>query len=275
MKICNVLKGSNIIQNTFVMFFMTMFSGQVFAGTVLHGDLVEVSIQINENPQAAYFFEPSGNIDIKGSTTRSSKYFRAFKAKEGDEYGITIRLKDRKRRYQVAIAIDGRNVIDGKKLTRNYDHSSSWGQAYIFSVDGDNNGGTVLGWRESMDTVRKFVFSKPENSLAATAWDDWSAMGTIVVVVFREEEKDQSHVLTPRCGGLKARGGCSAGGGKGARTRGLGTGAGGQIESRVETGKFKPKDLAYEIFVLRYMAQEDLAMQEIERSFIKFPINSR
>lgn len=201
------------------------------------GNLIRVSLQVNDKAQAARFFAPT---DIASAQKHGATTFHYFyvEAKESDNYGITIRLQDISKRYSVPTCVDGRDVIDGRKINGDVGSAHTWGQAYILSNEG-GNGGTIEGWREDENTVRRFVFTAPEKSLAGK-WDDYSAMGTIVVSVFEENPPPEL--------GLTTRG----------ATRGLGTGYGERVESRVTESEFQAKPIASEVFVIRYRTRKEL-----------------
>ncbi|MBK5094577.1 MAG: hypothetical protein JJE32_02750 [Deltaproteobacteria bacterium] len=105
--------------------------------------------------------------------------FRAYvEAEKGEQYGIRIQ-NNTARRVGVVVAVDGRNIISGKKsnLRRNE-------RMYIL---GPHESETYDGWRTAKDTVNRFYFTKPGASYAA-AFGDTSAMGVVAVAVYREKD---------------------------------------------------------------------------------------
>jgi hypothetical protein len=105
--------------------------------------------------------------------------FRAYvEAEKGEEYGIRIR-NNTARRVGVVVAVDGRNIISGKKsnLRRNE-------RMYIL---GPYESATYEGWRTAMNTVNRFYFTEPGDSYAG-AFGDYSAMGVVAVAVYREKD---------------------------------------------------------------------------------------
>jgi hypothetical protein len=80
-------------------------------------------------------------------------------------------------RVGVVIAVDGRNIISGKKsyLRRNE-------RMYIVSPFQTASYG---GWRTGKDVVNRFYFTEADDSYAH-AWRDDTAMGVIAVAVYRE-----------------------------------------------------------------------------------------
>jgi hypothetical protein len=103
-----------------------------------------------------------------------------IKAKKGQSYGIRVRNKTANR-IGVVIAVDGRNIVSGKKsyLSKNE-------RMYIL---GPFESSVYTGWRTGRNQVNRFYFSKAKNSYAA-GWGDESAMGVIAVAAF-EEKKHQ------------------------------------------------------------------------------------
>lgn len=203
----------------------------VIAGT-LKGELVEISIEMDDRTNS--LFHPNEFSSYTPGSSRSSDWhYRYAEAVKGKSYGITIRLKDCTKKYAIAIAVDGIDVIDGEQILA-VDNYNSWPRAYVFDC-GKDNGGTIKGWRESQDHVREFVFTDAANSLAAK-WDDYSAMGTIVVSVFRENIPEKVRGLS----------------------KGLGTGYGERLDSHVDETKFEAKEQAYEVFVIKYETKATL-----------------
>lgn len=198
------------------------------------GSLVDVSLEIGESSDAGRFFLPRNIKDVAGSRSNPDIRYRYLEARAGQKYGVTVRLHDCSKRYQVSIAIDGRCILSGRKVP-SVNSFITWPAGYIFFCDSEN-GGTIRGWREDQDTVREFVFTSPEQSFAGK-WGDFSAMGTIVIAVFRESSEPDLPKIA---------------------TRGLGTGYGDRIESQVRTEEFHSKDIAYEIFVLNYQSKDNL-----------------
>jgi len=81
------------------------------------------------------------------------------------------------RRIGLVIAVDGRNIISGKKS-----HLSASEPMYVL---GPYAHGVYDGWRTSSRDVHRFFFTDAEDSYA-DAWGDRSAMGVIAVAAFRE-----------------------------------------------------------------------------------------
>lgn len=105
-------------------------------------------------------------------------------ALKGDHY--RIKVKNRlNRRVGLVIAVDGRNIISGKK---------SWlmnnERMYILEPYGS---GEFAGWRTAQDRINRFYFTDVPDSYAS-AFGDESAMGVIAVAIYPEVQRYQ----TPR-----------------------------------------------------------------------------
>lgn len=97
-------------------------------------------------------------------------------AVKGEHYSITVRNR-LNRRVGVVVAVDGRNIISGKKSwLRNSE------RMYILEPCGS---GEFAGWRTGTDTINRFYFTSVADSYAA-AFKDKSAMGVIAVAVYPE-----------------------------------------------------------------------------------------
>jgi hypothetical protein len=97
-------------------------------------------------------------------------------AVKGERYSILVR-SNVSRRVGLVVAVDGRNIISGKKSTLKSDE-----QMYILEPYGS---GEYSGWRTAQDTVNRFYFTTADDSYAA-AFKDESAMGVIAVAVYQE-----------------------------------------------------------------------------------------
>jgi len=104
---------------------------------------------------------------------------RAYlEAINGENYSLQIRNHSNQR-VGLVIAVDGRNIISGKKSTLK--HSENM---YIL---GPYETQTYSGWRTSSQDIHRFYFTDIEDSYAH-AFDDDSAMGVIAVAVFEEKQ---------------------------------------------------------------------------------------
>jgi len=113
----------------------------------------------------------------KGGTHIIKKY---LEARRGLNYGIAIRNMTPER-IGVVIAVDGRNIISGKKSNLQNDED-------MYIVNGYGYG-QYDGWRTASDRVHKFYFTDIADSYAMRAFSDSTAMGVIAVAIYREKER--------------------------------------------------------------------------------------
>jgi hypothetical protein len=108
---------------------------------------------------------------------REGEYYY-LEAVKGQRYSIQVTNKS-DRRIGVVIAVDGRNIIDGKKsnLLRNE-------RMYIIGPYDTN---TFEGWRTGMERTNRFYFTEQSDSYAEKVFADASAMGTIALAVYKEK----------------------------------------------------------------------------------------
>jgi len=104
---------------------------------------------------------------------------RAYlEAKDGKSYGIKVRNNSHQR-IGLVIAVDGRNIISGKKS-----YLKSKERMYILNP---YQSSTYKGWRSSKNRVNEFYFTDVPDSYAERTFGDTSAMGVIAVAVFKEK----------------------------------------------------------------------------------------
>ena len=106
--------------------------------------------------------------------------YRAYvQAEHNARYGLRIR-NHTDRRVGLVVAVDGRNIISGKKsYLRNTE------RMYVLEPYGV---AVYRGWRTGRDEVHRFYFTESSDSYAE-AWGDQSAMGVIAVVAFAEKRQ--------------------------------------------------------------------------------------
>ena len=104
---------------------------------------------------------------------------RAYlEAKDGKSYGIKVKNRSNER-IGLVIAVDGRNIISGKKS-----YLKSNERMYILNP---YQRATYKGWRSSKNRVNEFYFTDVPDSYADRTFGDTSAMGVIAVAVFKEK----------------------------------------------------------------------------------------
>ena len=154
---------------------MMMVAGTAYphSGDRLRG---EVSIEVVSATGSTFLSIPHQDF-WKGGTHIIKKY---LEARKGDNYGIVIRNMTSER-VGVVIAVDGRNIISGKKSNLKNDEA-------MYLVNGHDQA-RYDGWRTDKDTVHKFYFTDTHDSYAVRTFSDLTSMGVIAVAVYRERER--------------------------------------------------------------------------------------
>jgi hypothetical protein len=111
---------------------------------------------------------------------QEGKFFYT-EAVKGQRYSIQITNKSN-RRIGIVIAVDGRNIIDGKK--------SDLKRSERMYIIGPYETHTFEGWRTGMDRTNRFYFTEQTDSYAEKVFADASAMGTIALAVYREKSAE-------------------------------------------------------------------------------------
>ncbi len=142
---------------------------------------VEARNFMNYSPIRMDVIDDNGNIFRQIATeSEARKVKRAYiQAKRGKRYSLRLRnMSDQ--RIGVVIAVDGRNILTGKK---------SWlrSKEKMYILDPYETA-TYKGWRTAKNQVNRFFFTAEDNSYAQ-AWGDNSAMGVIALAVFYERPR--------------------------------------------------------------------------------------
>lgn len=224
---------------TCVLFVLLMgFANCAWAGST--GNAVEVQMRSGSGRMLPLY-------PVAALSPNRKLYAEAVK---GDQYSIIVRNL-LNRRVGVVVAVDGRNIISGKKSWLRNDE-----RMYILEPYGQ---GEFTGWRTSLDSINRFYFTDVADSYAA-AFHDESAMGVIAVAVYpevqrREEPKDLSQAL-PKSDQRAA---------PSARPEGesAGTGFGRQEYSPVRVVAFEPEGMAADKIYIKYEWRSTLCRQGI------------
>jgi hypothetical protein len=133
-------------------------------------NLVDVRI-VSDSGEEFQKFRARPLIDQEG------KFFY-MEAVKGQRYSIRVTNRS-STRIGIVIAVDGRNIINGKKseLERNE-------RMYIV---GPHQTNTFEGWRTGLDRTNRFYFTEQSDSYAEKVFADASAMGTIALAVYQEK----------------------------------------------------------------------------------------
>ncbi len=138
-------------------------------------NLVDVRI-ISDGGSECPMYRTYPNLPRDGS-------FFYLEAVKGSRYSIQVTNRSGGR-IGVVIAVDGRNIISGRKSDLKQNE-----QMYIV---GPHETNTFEGWRTGMDRTNRFYFTNASDSYAERVFADASAMGTIALAVFREKLPEKS-----------------------------------------------------------------------------------
>lgn len=191
--------------------------------------------------------------DIHRRTTRTiKKYLEALK---GENYRIVIR-NNTPSRVGVVIAVDGRNIISGKKSHLKHNENM-----YIINAYGRAQ---YQGWRTHLDTVHRFYFTHSEDSYAMRTFSDSSAMGVIAVAVFRERAEERSSLFKKGSRqDATAPKAPSVGEAERSGKERAGTGFGHSLYSPVVTVSFKPERNPFRKTLIKYEWRDVLCKKAI------------
>ncbi len=207
-------------------------------------DLVDVKI-ISDSREEFAQYRTFPRISSEG------KFFYV-EAVKGKRYSIQVTNRS-DRRMGVVIAVDGRNIIDGKRSDLNRNE-----RMYIIPPYESN---TFEGWRTGMDRTNRFYFTEPSDSYADKVFADASAMGTIALAIYREKISEQIRLFegpsrmkdAPAAGVPRPQNGsCSDGKLEQKKEGQAGTGFGETTYSPAYVVHFDPEHAMAEKIVLKY-----------------------
>ncbi len=217
-----------------------LFAFAAEARPVWQDDDVDIEIVSDYGREFAKY-----EIENDGHTHRAY-----LEARKGKNYSIRV-SNNSDRRIGLVIAVDGRNIISGKKS-----HLKSRERMYVLDP---YQQAEYEGWRTSKKKVNRFYFTQVDDSYA-DAWGDRTAMGVIAVAVFKEKKPKIAYDNYPRRQEkrLSRRG-------QGADTResAPGTGFGESEYSPVRTVHFKPRSKASEKHFLKYEWRKTLCRKGV------------
>ncbi len=190
----------------------------------------------------------------KGKTHIIKRY---LEARMGENYSVVLR-NNMPERVGVVLAVDGRNIITGKKSSlRNGE------RMYILEPYGSAR---LDGWRTDNDTVHTFYFTDIKDSYTIRTFGDSSAIGVIAVAVFREKDRPMLHEPYVKKEREPAPSSGSAAENiqryKGDRA---GTGFGDARYSPVKKVNFDPEVIPYEKILMKYEWREVLCRRGLLR----------
>jgi hypothetical protein len=177
-------------QRTLAILFVLIIPVQSFARDRHRSSNVGVAIISDQRGSLRQFNAASerGNADRRYVIARDDERYRIRVSNPSNE------------RIGVVIAVDGRNVISGKKS-----HLKSHERMYIL---GPYQTQEYEGWRTGRNRTNRFYFTGMSDSYA-TPWGDHTAMGVVAVAVFNERYQKihkKEHRRNDRAGEKRGRG---------------------------------------------------------------------
>lgn len=166
--------------------------GLLLAGAATANTASAVSVEI-VGPDGRQFREIP--VDARDGAWRSY-----LQAERGAKYQVRVH-NDSGGRVGLVIAVDGRNIIDGRK--------SELARGEPMYVVGAGDTQDFAGWRANLDAVNEFYFTDWKDSYSE-AFGDRSARGVIAVAVYREDVPEPQ-LYDDRAGGKSARAAPAAG----------------------------------------------------------------
>jgi hypothetical protein len=193
---------------------------------------------------------------------QEGKFFY-MEAVKGQRYSVQV-INKSDGRIGVVIAVDGRNIIDGKK--------SDLKRTERMYIIGPYEVNTFEGWRTGMDKTNRFYFTEQSDSYAEKVFVDASAMGTIALAVFREKFSEiipysgkSSRMKDVPAGGAPCPSGTSSSAERSElkKNEQAGTGFGETTYSPAYVVHFDPEQTTSEKIVLKYEWRSELCRKGI------------
>lgn len=182
--------------------------------------------------------------------TDNSSHYRAYiQALPNERYRLRV-VNNSDQRVGLVIAVDGRNIISGKKS--DLDNNE---RMYILNPHGSAE---YEGWRSGKNKTNRFFFTEAHRSYAA-AWGDTSAIGVIAMAVYPERPRPEIYYK----GDNVLRGSAAESAKAPAAASTPGTGFGESTYSPSITVDFEPSSEPMEKIFLKYEWRESLCRKNI------------
>jgi hypothetical protein len=194
--------------------------------------------------------------DFNDGRTRTVK--RYLEAKKGENYGIVIR-NNTPERIGLVIAVDGRNIISGRR-------SELKSREMMYVVNAYEHA-RYDGWRTTSDEVHRFYFTAPPDSYSVKTFGDTSAMGLIAVAVYREKQRPRpllEQKMEPSAPAPSDQG-APRSKGKSLADESAGTGFGDTRYSPVRKVEFEPERIPAQKMLVKYEWRDTLCGKGILR----------
>ncbi len=190
----------------------------------------------------------------KGRTRIMKRY---LEARQGENYGIVIR-NGTSERIGVVVAVDGRNIISGKK-------SDLKNSEDMYVVDGYGHG-QYDGWRTAGDKVNRFYFTDMADSYTMRTFNDSSSLGVIAVAIYREKEQPKPLLMEKKADllpGAPSAGSPARGKMGGIMNEAAGTGFGDEKYSPTVRVIFEPDEVPIQKTLVKYEWRDVLCRKGI------------
>lgn len=218
------------------------------------GDRLRGDVKVEIISEGSGTFQSIPYKDFWDGRTHIVKQY--LEARRGETYSIIIRNMTPER-IGVVIAVDGRNIISGKRSYLKNNEA-------MYIVNGHDSG-AYDGWRTAGDRVHRFYFTDMADSYAVRTFSDSTAMGIIAVAVYREKERPQLRYerrLDSNHGGPSAETDLKGTMGT-AREKRAGTGFGDEQYSPTIRVVFEPENSPVQKTLLKYEWREILCSKGI------------
>jgi len=180
-----------------------------------------------------------------------------LQAERGARYQVRVRNTSGER-LGLVIAVDGRNIIDGRKSELTRDEPM-----YVIGAWDTQD---YAGWRASLDAINEFYFTDWKDSYAE-AFGDRTARGVIAVAVYREMPPPPSVAQPYREEDSRSADAASAPAeklaGRSRRDESVGTGYGDRREDPVREVRFVAESSADSRHFIKYEWRETLCRKRV------------
>lgn len=229
--------------------------------------LIMVMLSASTGSATPAHYHPEGNVNIEIVSDNGEEFItipfkdiktgsihiikKYLEAKRGENYSIGIR-NNTPERIGVVIAVDGRNIITGKKSFLKNNETMYIVEPYGYTK--------LEGWRTDQNTVHRFYFTDIRDSYSVRTFGDSSAMGVIAVAAFRDREKPiiYERQMKKENAPESAFAPYEKSESKGYESGAAGTGFGREQYSPVIKDKFKSESTPFEKILVKYEWREIL-----------------
>jgi hypothetical protein len=201
-----------------------------------------------QSPVSVEIVAPDGSTFREFPVESRDGALRSYlQAERGARYRVRVHNSTGDR-LGLVIAVDGRNIINGRKSDLRRDEPM-----YVIGAQDTQD---YAGWRASLDAINEFYFTDWKDSYAE-AFGDGSARGVIAVAVFREVQPEEDR--TERAADAPA----AKSAGRVSRDESVGTGYGDRRVDRVREVEFLAESSADSRHFIKYEWRETLCRRRL------------